>query len=297
MIVYIVLQNFDKSSMKNEQQIESSESDLLAEIIEISTKSSRSRYEQAESSGWEIMDRTNNQEDESTSQLWTVSNPEKGRFNQYWYSQNTVETYIDAIIEASLLILETDKHTRAPSPSNRNSNNFPHGIRIAFLSTPSIYFAIPSEDRGQCFLFDIDKKWENDRGYVYFDFNDESTISDYHNQFDMAVIDPPFITSCVWKKYAAITKLLLVSKPCCCFRSKNGEGEGYENNNALRSSGVSGLILATTVFENKELMDQLFGCRPMNFHPSIPNLVYQYETYCNFPSKRLTNHNPEIVIP
>ena len=102
----------------------------------------------------------------------------------------------------------------------------------------------------------------------------------------MAVIDPPFITQCVWEKYASISKLLLASKP------RRFSGTSKENADDMSIS--TGMILATTVVENKEMMDRLLDCRPTNFRPSIPNLVYQYNTYSNFPCERLARANPEI---
>uniref|UniRef100_A0A7S0BZS1 Uncharacterized protein n=1 Tax=Proboscia inermis TaxID=420281 RepID=A0A7S0BZS1_9STRA len=102
----------------------------------------------------------------------------------------------------------------------------------------------------------------------------------------MAVIDPPFITQCVWEKYASISKLLLASKP------RRFSDTSKENADDMSIS--TGMILATTVVENKEMMDRLLDCRPTNFRPSIPNLVYQYNTYSNFPCERLAQANPEI---
>ena len=42
---------------------------------------------------------------------------------------------------------------------------------------------------------------------MFFDFNKiEDIKEDLHHQFDMVVIDPPFITREVWTKYAEISK-------------------------------------------------------------------------------------------
>ena len=80
-------------------------------------------------------------------------------------------------------------------------------------------------------------------------------------QFDLVVIDPPFISQSVWKLYAKTAKLLLK------------EGAAY--------------VIATTVDENASLMRELFECFPTQFKPSIPHLVYQYSMYVNFPSRLL----------
>lgn len=67
---------------------------------------------------------------------------EKSLLNQYWYSHNTIQTLTSAIIQISNAI---------------HSNNDSHKIRIAFLSTPSLYFAIPSQFKFEhsCILFEV----------------------------------------------------------------------------------------------------------------------------------------------
>ena len=68
-----------------------------------------------------------------------------------------------------------------------------------------------------------------------------------HGTFDMAVIDPPFITREVWAKYTEAVKLLLKE---------------------------DGKLLCSTIDENKEFMNELLCVNPIGFRPSIPNLVY-----------------------
>lgn len=57
-------------------------------------------------------------------------NEENGDYNQYWYSQHTIECIVRGIEESG-------------------------ATRIAFLSTPSLYFSIPEELRSKCFVFDV----------------------------------------------------------------------------------------------------------------------------------------------
>jgi hypothetical protein len=67
-------------------------------------------------------------------------NPEKSNFNQYWYSAETIETLCQAILE--LL-------GKGPSLDRKS---------VAFLSTPSLYFAVaPATITGkiECKLFDV----------------------------------------------------------------------------------------------------------------------------------------------
>ena len=66
-------------------------------------------------------------------------------------------------------------------------------------------------------------------------------------KFDMAVIDPPFITREVWELYTKAAKFLL--KP-------------------------NGKLLCSTIDENKDFMKELLDVEPIAFRPSIPNLVY-----------------------
>ena len=172
---------------------------------------------------------------------------EDENLNQYWYSIETISILCNVILEA------------IHSMSNK---------RVAFLSTPSLYFAMPKECRTQsCMLFDFDEKWGNDSGYVFYDYNhptmflnkDGSKCSNLEASFDMVVIDPPFITYQVWQKYAETARYLLRNK--------------------------QGLILATTVGENHSFLNEMLSLEPINsFQPVIPNLVYQYTVFTNFDS-------------
>ena len=59
---------------------------------------------------------------------------EKTDLNQYWYSQGTIETILGAI---------------------RESWNISGDKRVAFLSTPSLFFSLSEEERKNCALFDV----------------------------------------------------------------------------------------------------------------------------------------------
>jgi hypothetical protein len=172
-------------------------------------------------------------------------NPEDGDLNQYWYSTRTIARIVE----------DLTKEAGAD------------GV-IAFLSTPSLYFSMPEDVRNRSFVLDYDKKWASDRGFVFYDFNDPTGLPAHLlGKCDMVVIDPPFITHEVWRKYAESSKLL------------------------LRSGGKA---LGTTIFENAELLQELLQLKPTNFQPSIPNLVYQYRLYTSYPSDVFAAKNPEI---
>lgn len=125
------------------------------------------------------------------------------------------------------------------------------------------------------FLFfrKYDNEWANDKGFVPFDFNAPCNIdTSWKGMFDMAIIDPPFITRDVWEKYAIATQYLL----------KDGPKE------------KKGIVLGTTVEENTDFMMELFHASPTIFKPVVTNLVYQYVIFINCTSTILSMPNPEI---
>ena len=172
---------------------------------------------------------------------------EDAALNQYWYTAATIRA-MAADLEA------------AP-------------LRVAFLSTPSVYFSLAEgcATRDASVVFDYDKQWEEHPNYRFYDFNDPQTIpADMHGSFDMCVVDPPFITEDVWRKYAEAVAL--------CLRP-------------------GGKVMCTTVAENERLLDSLFvGIQPVRFMPSIPNLPYQYRLFLNYEprSQGLNEWNDEI---
>ncbi|GMF43897.1 unnamed protein product [Phytophthora fragariaefolia] len=123
---------------------------------------------------------------------------QKEELNQYWYSADTVATLArEAVVE---------------TPEG--------GGRIAFLSTPSVYFAAKSQQSDstnphECVLFDqFDSKFASEgEHFVLFDFHKPQDVpSKMIGTFDFVVVDPPFITREVWELYADTIKLLLRSK-------------------------------------------------------------------------------------
>mmetsp|Transcript_87938 Transcript_87938/g.121267 ORF Transcript_87938/g.121267 Transcript_87938/m.121267 type:complete len:161 (-) Transcript_87938:81-563(-) len=143
--------------------------------------------------------------------------------------------------------------------------------KIAFLSTPSIYFSLKDKAvKGNAKCFDFDEKFgAKDTNFVFYDFNKNEDIPEqYHKYFDMVVIDPPFITREVWEKYTEATRILL----------KDNTGQ----------------IFLSTIDENEEMIKELLDCNRQKFRPSIPNLVYQYSFYANFETEGLSQNNPEI---
>mmetsp|Transcript_20915 Transcript_20915/g.37665 ORF Transcript_20915/g.37665 Transcript_20915/m.37665 type:complete len:251 (-) Transcript_20915:55-807(-) len=175
-----------------------------------------------------------------------AKNPEKGDINQYWYSPITIEK----------MVAEVKEHGGEP-------------LKVAFVSTPSLFFSLTTEQRRECAVLDYDRKWESDPGFVFYDYNEpESVPEEIKGTFEMLVIDPPYITREVWAQYAITAKLLLAP---------------------------NGRILLSTVAENAEMMKELLDVEPQNFRPSIPKLVYQYCLYTSYPSEGLGCVNEEIT--
>eukprot|EP01082_Thalassiosira_pseudonana_P003181 g2743.t1 g2743 contig12:714625-715487(+) len=174
---------------------------------------------------------------------------ENRELNQYWYSKSTIETLCNAI---------------------RESIDICGGRRVAFLSTPSLFFSLTKDERDHCALLDFDTSWKSSSGYHFYDFNDPEGIEEHQRgTFDVIVIDPPFVSHSVWKKYATTARLLM-------------------------RQDRTAHVITTTVDENAQLMSTLFDCKSVLFRPSIPHLVYQYSVFTNYASSVLGTKNLEI---
>ena len=101
------------------------------------------------------------------------------------------------------------------------------------------------------FLKQYDKKWEADRGFVFYDYKQPEDVPEaLKGSFDLIVVDPPFITEEVWAKYTTTIKLLLK--------------EGVNDENIPH-----GKMILTTLFENAEMMGRLLGAK--STVSSLPN--------------------------
>lgn len=160
----------------------------------------------------------------------------------------------------------------AAALSNRPPATSPHGPLL--LKHAKSLLALPPLAAPCAAQFD--RKWAADAGFVHYDFNAPEAIpAELHHTFDLAVIDPPFITRDVWEKYAATARLLL----------KQG---------TQPDGSPAGRLLVSTIAENAAMMHELLGVRPQRFRPSIPNLVYQYNLYANYEAEGLKRSNPEV---
>ena len=160
---------------------------------------------------------------------------EKSEFNQYWYSPETIDTIVSELVEYG-------KETR-----------------IAFLSTPTVWIsACKFALIGDLFEFDASfARHANDEcQFIQYDFNNPSDVPPNH-KYDIAVIDPPFITEKVLKAYFITCDEILNS---------------------------CGKIIISTIAENADILNKVSGqsFTPVKFQPSIPNLVYQYSLFVNY---------------
>lgn len=109
---------------------------------------------------------------------FNIRYPEKEQFNQYWFSPLTMQRMIEEIESVSA----GQEH-----------------FKIACISTPSLYYILPESLKSQAKVFDIDEAFAREPGFVRYTFEEPLNVpEDLHGYFDLAIIDPPFITEAVW---------------------------------------------------------------------------------------------------
>ena len=110
---------------------------LLAELLNISNRHASSRFQNTNSSyvSTSTTDgetkHIGNNEIYDCAQSFLENTPQDSRLNQYWYSRSTIQVMCEAIVEVA------------------------SGKKVAFLSTPSLYFALPITERKNCTLFEV----------------------------------------------------------------------------------------------------------------------------------------------
>ena len=97
-------------------------------------------FEIKNSNHHDIIKRNN---DRNAGEFFVEQYEEKSEMNQYWYSPATMKVLCNAMIEIKSLA------------DSRCSTEVTNTFKIAFLSTPSLYFALPIELRKHCNLFDV----------------------------------------------------------------------------------------------------------------------------------------------
>ena len=169
--------------------------------------------------------------------------------NQYWYSASTITTLVDVVREHCLQA----SHASV--------------LDCAFVSTPSLFYALDPSERVRSRVLDYDTTLGTD--VVPYDYHKPTVIpAELVGAFHCVVIDPPSITADVWRQYIDTARHLLTPS--------------------------GGLVVLTTVIENAPMLEEALGARPNTFLPSIPNLPYQYAVFTNFRATQLDAPNPEV---
>ena len=200
--------------------------------------------------------------------VFLIKTKEDDKLNQYWYSKETIDFII------------TEASTQ--------------GKRIAFLSTPSVYFSLKDPAvKAASRVFDvlifrltlsnqIDKRFASDPGFVYYDFTKPTDVpKECKEYFDFIVIDPPFITHEVLSKVAF-------------YGNETVNRQYVETVNVIKAKECK--ILFSSIRENAEFFQEKLGLESKQFMPSIPNLVYQYTFFANYDSEGLIKANPKIYL-
>ena len=213
--------------------------------------------------------------DGASAAAFLTSVTENPNFNQYWYSAATI-----AALAAEIDVLRPATRVGSRAPPEAPAGGARAHARVAFLCTPSLFFAFPAATRAArgYVLLDIDTAaFGSEAGFERLDFLSAAPLPPHlAGAFDAVVIDPPFITADVWAAAARCARALL-----------GADGEAGDL--------AGGQIIATTVRENAALLAQLLAARRVAFRPSIPHLVYQYDAFVSgFEPQVLCARNAEV---
>ena len=99
---------------------------ILQELKEVSN---RNKHSQSNNHAHQIPGVV---EEENKENSFLAQTGENRELNQYWYSKHTIDVLCNAIRE-----------------------QLQRGSRVAFLSTPSLFFSLSPKEREQCVLFDV----------------------------------------------------------------------------------------------------------------------------------------------
>eukprot|EP00928_Gymnodinium_smaydae_P084461 TRINITY_DN67736_c0_g1_i1.p1 TRINITY_DN67736_c0_g1~~TRINITY_DN67736_c0_g1_i1.p1 ORF type:complete len:192 (-),score=30.91 TRINITY_DN67736_c0_g1_i1:188-763(-) len=168
--------------------------------------------------------------------------------NQYWYTTGTI-----AALVAEL-------------------SSFDPAARFGFLSSPSVFFALPESLRSRSKLFEFDERWKNEPSFVHFDFNHPEDLPQIcHGTCDFLLLDPPLITEGPLEMYRRACDLLLVP---------------------------GGKVLVCTYSCNERCVKDIFAAERVLFQPCMDRCVSatSFSLFANYKvSKALSQENPEIA--
>ncbi|KAH8240935.1 hypothetical protein KR026_008381 [Drosophila bipectinata] len=120
---------------------------------------------------------------------------EDWQLSQFWYSTKTKLIVRDVV---GKLLKEQGEHS--------------NGFRIALLSCPSLYKDI-KDVHSQVTIFEYDTRFEAyGTDFQHYDFNcienNPDYLKEHHQQYDLVIADPPFLSQeCITKVSEIITKL------------------------------------------------------------------------------------------
>ena len=128
----------------------------------------------------------------SSAESFLANTDEKLQLNQYWYSADTIRTFVAEIEECC---------------TQENGG-------CAFLSTPSVFFSLTNPlviERSVLFDADADAfATRAGKSFALYNFRcPQDLLAEYHHRFSIILVDPPFITEDVWLLYAEAIKYLL----------------------------------------------------------------------------------------
>ena len=146
----------NNNTMPSQEQQDGKDAAILQELREISNRHSpynNNNSNNASSNKRPRLGAAASSEKDSVksqnSNTFLTSTDENGNLNQYWYSKNTIDTLCNAIREGLSIGGDSESSSRSGSNSSR---------RVAFLSTPSLFFSLSSQEREHCALFDVSFK-------------------------------------------------------------------------------------------------------------------------------------------
>ena len=110
-----------------------------------------------------------------------ASTAEDTAMNQYWYCAHTIDCLVAACQAAC-------------APSSGSSSAVCSSDNLAvYMSTPSVFFGLPTSVRARSGCLGFDRQWErSEPNYVFYDFNKPLVLpEELTGRFDCVVIDPP----------------------------------------------------------------------------------------------------------
>eukprot|EP00929_Paragymnodinium_shiwhaense_P080959 TRINITY_DN42267_c0_g1_i1.p1 TRINITY_DN42267_c0_g1~~TRINITY_DN42267_c0_g1_i1.p1 ORF type:complete len:231 (+),score=37.42 TRINITY_DN42267_c0_g1_i1:105-695(+) len=169
--------------------------------------------------------------------------------HQYWYSERTIQALLDEMESCG-------------------------ASRLAILSAPSLFFAMPPSLQEKSTLFEYDNQWAEHPGFVHYDFNCPDGIpASCQGAFDFALVDPPALCDGPLQLYKQACDKLL----------------GLEGRPPR-------IILCSTKW-NHELAKRIFDAQRTPFAPCLPGCDHwdDFAFFANYETSKLQRENVEVA--